>query len=604
MPTVKRGIKKIRTILSQEQTQILETAFWLMLPALLTKIFGQLFQLILSSIYGIEDSRINQFYIANAIPELLTTVLMVGAVGAVIIPVLVTSKSKEGDERFYRVYSSILNLTVLVFAAISALIVIFAGDFIPLALRIADAQLTSQAELDNIANMMRAMILPQLLLGVSVFMSSGLNIYNRYLIPQLSPLFFNLGRIGAVLVLIPLVNKSPWAIVASVYIGSFLHILVQIPLYLKLKIKYYFIIDFRDPYLKEIWKLGLPRFMVLASDQIGLAVNSFIAAAFNGGPFSLNLAKSIYLVIPSVFGYTFSNASFPTLSRLYIEQNYDKIRYIVHKTLNEIFFMAVPFVVTLMILRVPIVRLIFGLIPGTNLDLIGSYQIAWILLFFSFGLVFITARWFMFSLFYAAKDTLLPSVVSVVSLVSVIGLSILFTNFLSHNPNFAISTIDWNFDNFFSRAEPPNRAGIGGISLAMSVVYSIEFIILLLIFNGAKFKLNLKKLIKNLSKKLIAGAIMAIFMYFTYRLWTAISYSSPEASISEGFTGSTTLNILIMTIVTTIPGFLIYYLICLLFNVEELKILKKYLNPIFRIGGLSIKEEQLTTVAPQETGVN
>lgn len=589
MPAVTRGIKKIKNILSKEQTQILETAFWLMLPALLTKIFGQLFNLILTSIYGVDDSRVNQFYVANAIPELLTTILMVGAVGAVIIPVLVSAKKDDGEERFYKVYSSILNLTIIGFVIATIFLIAFAGRFIPIALDLAGATLDSEAEIDNIANMMRALILPQLILGISVFISSGLNIYNRYIIPQLSPLFFNIGRIVALLVLIPLVDKSPWAIVAAVYVGSILHILIQLPLFFKLRFKYYFEIDFRDKYLKEIFKLGLPRFMVLASDQIGLAVNSFIAAAFVGGPFALNLAKSIYLVIPSVFGYTFSYASYPTLSRLFIDKDYSKIRYIINKTLNEIFFISVPFVITLMILRVPIVRLIFGFIPGTSLDLVGSFQIAWILLFFSFGLTFITARWFMFSLFYSSKDTVSPSIISMISLVAVIGLSVLFTNFLSYNPNFAISTIDFKFENFLTRADEPSRAGIAGISAAMSLVYSIEFFILLITFNKRRLNIGLRNLLGNLAKKLIAGLVMAVFMYLTYRLWTSVSYATPENQAADGFSGSTTLNILILTIVTVTPSFLIYYLICLLFKVEELKILKKYLNPIFGLGGVRIK---------------
>ena len=587
---IKKKLKKFSYFFTKEQTKILETVFILMLPALLTKVLGQAFNLVLASFYGVDDSRLNQFLIANSVPELLTTVLMVGAVGTVIIPVLISSKEEEGEEKFFKVYSSILNFTVLIFSIASFIIIILADEFIPAAIQLTGAEfLNTSAELSNIANMMRVLIFPQLILGISVFISSGLNVYNRYIIPQLSPLFYNIGRLFAVFLLVPISDYSPWALVGGVYVGSFLHLGVSLPLFFQLKFKYYPFIDFKDKYLKEILRLGFPRLIVLASDQIGLMVNSFISIAFLGGPAALTYAKSLYLVVPTLFGYTFSYASYPTIAVYFLKKRYDEIREIVQNNLNQIFFIALPFVVTILVLRVPLVRLFFGLIPGTEFSLIGTYQVAWILLFFSFGLIFITARWFLFSLFYAAKDTVIPSIVSIGSLVSVIFLSLLFTNFLSYNENFAISSIQWNINHLFERSSPAYRPGVGGISLAISITYSIEFFILLFLFNYKKLKIGLRKLFNDLLKKFLAALVMFLFMYFTYKTWIPLSYAIPESTFHNGFTGSTTLNLFILTLTTIIPGFLIYYLVCYYLKVKELRIFKRFLNPIFKIGGLKIK---------------
>lgn len=572
--------------MTQEQSRILETVFVLMLPIVLTKVLGQLFNLIIASFYGVDDSRFNQFLIANTIPELLTNVLMVGAVGTVIIPILIESKEKDGEKKFYRVYSSILNFIALAFTFISTIIIILADQIIPFAINMSGGNfLASPAELENMANMMRAMIIPQLILGISVFVSSGLNIYHRYIVPQLSGLFFNIGRVAVALILIPIMDFSPWALVAAIYAGAILHLVIQLPLFFSLKIRYYPKIDFKDPYLRELMKLGLPRILVLASDHVGLAFNKFLSVAFAGGPAALNFAVSIYALIPSLFGYTFSYAAYPTIAKLYIEKKYDDLVKLAYRIINEIIFLSLPFIVLIIVLRVPITRLFFGIIPGTELDLVGTYQVAWILLFFGFGLAFITARWFLFSMFYAAKDTFIPSIVTFFSLFSVVILSILFTNFLSHTPDFAISKIDWNISNFFSRAEPAFRPGVGGISLAMSLVYTIEFIALLFIYSKRKINLKLRKMFKSIFKKLIAASVMAGFTYFTYKTWVFLSYVIPSRP-DAGITGSTTLNLLIMTIVTVIPAFLIYFLMCYLLKVEDLKVMRKLLNPIFKAGGL------------------
>ncbi|MDQ7020484.1 MAG: hypothetical protein Q9M91_01420, partial [Candidatus Dojkabacteria bacterium] len=95
-----------------------------------------------------------------------------------------------------------------------------------------------------------------------------------------------------------------------------------------------------------------------------------------------------------------------------------------------------------------------------------------------------------------------------------------------------------------------------------------------------------KKLATDLSKKIVAGGWMLVFMYLTFKTWNVITYI-PESADSL-YKGSTSLNLFILTTVTVIPGFMIYYLICKLLRVEELKLLRRYLNPIFKIGGLRI----------------
>jgi len=588
MPFVADRIKKITNLLSKEQTQILETSFILMLPVLLTKVTGQIFNLILTSFYSGSDPRINQFFIANSIPELLTTVLMIGAVGTVIIPVLESARAKKGKEYFYKVYSSIVNLAVIVFVVISAIIFVFADEFIPLAIDLVGSSIEpGSASLNNIVWMMRALILPQLVLGISVFISTGLNIYDRYLLPQLSPLFYNLGRIIVVIFLISLLDKSPWAIVLATYVGSFFHLIIQIPLFLKLKIKYYFRIDYKNEDVREILHLGAPRILVLASEQFAFLFSNFISLAFIAGPAALNYAKSLYLVIPSLFGYTFSYSSYPTLSRLFLKKDHPKIRNIVKKTLNEIFFLAIPFTIVLMVLRVPIVRVVYGIIPNTAFTLQDTYQVAWILLFFSFGLVFITARWFLFRLFYSAKDTITPSIISVFSLVGVISLSFIFSNLLSYNDSFSLRSIDFSVNHLLERSDVANRAGVGGIPLAMSIVYTVEFLAMLYLFNRKKVNLGLRNLVSTLYDKFLAGAFMFGFMYITYRFWSVLSYLPESATVD--YRGSTTLNLIILMIITILPGFMIYFLICHLLKVEELKILRKYLNPVFKLGGLRIR---------------
>lgn len=586
MTTLQRRIKRITSILSKEQTVILETAFFSMIPILLTKITGQFFNLLAASYFGTNNPGWNEFLLASSIPDMLTNVLLGGAIGSIIIPTLISCRKKNGLEEFFKLYSSIINAAILMFSVISLILALTADIIFPLFLQVlipGKVDLSTQ-DISQIISMMRVLLIPQIILGVSVLISSGLNIYNRYIVPQLAPLFFNFGRILGLIILVPLMNYSPWAIVIGVLAGSILHLAVQIPLFRSVGLKYKFVLKW-NYYLKQIFLISLPRTFALMSENIALTFNDFLAYKI-GGLASLNYANSLSLVIPSLFGATFAYASFTTLSELFEEDDRHKVQSIIIKTLNEMLFLALPFVITLLILRIAVVRLAFGLLPNTRLDLEGTYQIAWVLLWFATGHIFICGKWFMYRVFYAAKNSTIPFVISTISLVVTIVLGILFTNLFSHNTDYSILGTNFSLTNLFTRGD--GAPAVGGIALGMSIAYSLEFFALLIIFHFFKYKVNFRSLIKTSVKKFIAGAVMFVTMYIIYKTWNVLTMALP-VSAGSGYTGSTTINLALLTTITVITSFLVYYLVCLLLKVEELRILKKYLNPIFRLGGIGIK---------------
>lgn len=584
-----KGIKKVGRLLSREQTEILETALLLMLPALLTKLSGLFFNLIAASYFGTKEVGWNQFLVASSIPELLTNVFLIGTLGSIVIPTLITVKKREGIEVFSKVYSSIINLSILIFSIVATILAITADSTLPYLLNLFEPDtVVNIADYEIIISMMRVLLIPQVVLGLSVFISSGLNVYNRYLIPQLAPLFYNIGRVVMLFVLVPLMNYSPWAIVVGVFVGSFLHLFVQLPLVFRLKITYVPVISIFNKYVLEILKTGLPRIFAIASEHIAFTFNKFLAYGISGNIAALTYANSLSLVIPTIFGYTFSVPSYTILSELFEENEKQKAEDVIIKTLNEILFLSLPFILILLVLRVPIVRLVFGIIPNTRFSFEDTSLTAWILLWFTMGHVFICGRWFIYRVFYATKDTMIPFLVSLVSLFFTIILSIAFTNLFSYNQTLAISDIQFSIQNLLVRnPNPTSEASLGGIAFAMSITYSLEFFILLILFHRTKQKFNFRKLIKTTLPKFYSGAITFVILYFMYKTWNAIAYALPVSG-EGGFFGSTTLNLLILTLVSVITSLLTYYLLALLFKIEELKILRRYLNPIFKIGGLRI----------------
>lgn len=587
MTLIRRRIQNIKNILSMEQTEILQTALFAMIPVILTKITGQVFNLLAASSFGTKSVEYNQFLLASSIPDLISNVLIIGSVGAVVIPTLVSAKKKEGEEAFLRVYNVILNWSLLIFGILSLAIFLTAHVFMPWYLgTFAGENFPTPDQMSTIIDYLRVLMLPQIILAMSVFMSSGINIYNRYLVPQLSPLFFNLGRIFGLVVLIPVLGgePSPWAVILGVYIGSILHLLVQIPLARYLGLKYMLVFWYRGPYVKELLRISIPRMFAVASEHVALTINDAIAFGVKAVT-TLNFANSLSLVVPQLFAFTFAYASFPKLSEHYEDKDYKGIVYIVNKTFNEMIFLALPFIVTLLIMRVPVVRLTFGLKTDTALDLDGTYQIAWVLLWFAVGHVFVIGKWYMYRLYYATKETLIPFVVSLFSLILNVVLALVFTNLFSHNAEYAITATNVTLENLSTRGT--GMAAVGGISLGMSVAYTLEFFALILIFNYKKFSLELGKLFKSLVPKFIAGGAMFVTMYLMFKTWNVLTYAIPT-STGNFYRGSTTINLFLLSFITISTSFMVYYLVSHLLKLEELRILRRYLNPIFRLGGLRL----------------
>jgi putative peptidoglycan lipid II flippase len=585
---VRQTIKNLTDLLSKEQTEILKIASLLMIPSLLTKITGQVYYVLTATQLGTQQP-LRDFQLANTLPEMLANILLTGAISTLVIPFLIESKEREGEKRFLHLYNNFMNLAFLAFIIATGVLILFGDTLFPLLLdhviRPAASDYPNPESLSNIISMMKFLMIPELILGISVFMSSGLNVYNRFFVPQLAPLFYNLGRIFGVFILLPLLDKSPWALVYGVLIGAVLHLAVQLPLVRMLNIKYEIVLDLKDKYVQKFLRISAPRVLAYAADTISFAMCQFIASGLGRAAISVFIyGNAIALVIPAIFGYPFSVASFPTLSAMYTRQDFEGMNKIIVQTLNQIFFLSIPFTLAIMILRLPLVRLVYGLLPNTEFRRDDTTMVAWTILFFSFGVIFTAAKWYMYRIFYVAKNTFIPLMIAIVSLITTYSLSILLSNLMSHSDSLNVSAIDFSLQNWFVRGD--GAAAVGGVALAISIVSIYEFFLLLFLIRKYIVRVDFGHLFGELGRKLIPTTVAGTLMYFMYKTWDVLTF---PIDAQPGFTGSTTLNLFILTTITVFTSFMVYYLLCFLFQVEDLRILRRFLNPIFRLGGFSIK---------------
>ncbi|MEI7579219.1 MAG: murein biosynthesis integral membrane protein MurJ [bacterium] len=556
---VTRALKSIKTLLVKEQNEILSAAAILMILGFFGKVSGMLLQTLTARQFG-AGKETDIFYLASVIPETITNIILIGAISGSIIPIFVKVKEQQGDKLFTRSFSTTFNISVGVFILLSILTGIFAGRLVPLAVSMTDSGTSkiSAAEMQQVVLMMRVLLIPQIFLAISAFVSTSLNIYHRFIIPQLAPIFFNLGRTIGIMILVPLMHGSIWGLVWGTFLGSFLHLVIQLPLmkHLGISLKYGFI-DWKDRHFKDVFKLGLPRIISLSAEQFAVVVDSVIAFGLTTGSLTAYQFAIRLISFPlTVFGTSFALASFPSLSKLYAKGAKVEFEKLISKLINQVLFLSLPVAVILLVLRIPIVRLVYGIFGG-SFNWEDTKQVAWVLLFFTLGISFEGLRGTLFRIYYSIHDSRIPLISSIFVMIGGAVTGIMFTNYFSHFPNFSIREITFHFGYFFSKGT--GAAGVGGLALSSSLIFTMEFIFLvgMLKYRGAVTEL--KPIVIKILKKLLVVLLMLIVSYAMSKMW------------EEVLDTAKTLQLILLTVTTSFAAFMLYLWVSFILGIEEVE---------------------------------
>jgi putative peptidoglycan lipid II flippase len=560
---VKRAISNITHVMVRKQTEIMSVASMLMIVGVVTKVFGLLFNSIAAGYVGTD--AYNSFVFASNLPELISQVILFGGISASILPILSNVLEGEGEQRFYRVFSSLINLSLIAFTILAALVALGADQVLPWFIEqvIRPKEAISPTQMAELSAMLRALMIPQVILGISIYLTTALNIYERFLVPQLAPLFYNIGRLIALYALLPILGKSPWVLVWGTLLGAIIHLLIQIPVFRHVGIRYQFVLDLRDKFIQKIAVVAVPRVGAISVEQIGITIDKFIAFGLVNNALALyNLATLIISVPLSIIGASFATASFPTLAKAFNSQDRIVASQVFLKIANQIIFFAIPAAVLLLVMRVPVARLVYGIF-GSEIGFLETYTIAWVILFFAPGLVLESLRTFLYRTFYAAHDTIRPLVVSIVVMISGAVTGILFTNYFSHFNTFAVQKLTFNTDFFLTKEA--GASAVGGLALSSTVVFTIEAIVLIYWLNKRYLHAAWGDILWPFLKKLVAGAAMMLSCYLIYKIWAGLEDTER------------TVYLLVLTVTTTAAGLMIYLGTCWLLQIAEVKVFIDFL---------------------------
>lgn len=415
---------------------------------------------------------LSSYYAAFRIPDLIFNILILGAITSAFIPVFTGLVTTKKNEEAWRVTNSVINLAILTLIVICGILFVFMPIIVPK--YVPGFDLNHQLITIRLA---RIMLGSPLLFGLSYIFGGILNSYKRFFAYAIAPLIYNLTIILGTILFSDKFGIT--AVAIAVVCGAFLHFLIQLPVAIKLGFKFQPIIDLSHQGVRKIGILMLPRAIALGANQIMLTLFTMIASSIGGYAVAVyTLADNIQTMPLVVFGTSFATAVFPSLSESWAAGNSDKFSEHIKKMMKVIIFFMVPLSAMLILLRMQIVRLLFG---SGHFGWEQTMETGNTLGFFALSLIFSGLIPLFSRAFYAKHNTRIPMIVNTVSaIISVIAGKILANSF-----------------------------GVEGLALGFSIGSLINALALYIIL-GLRTKLDTKAMLIFTLKVVIAGLITAL----------------------------------------------------------------------------------------------
>ena len=410
-------VGRILTLFQRETRGLHEAAYLLGAFALLSQLLALVRDRLLAYHFG-AGTTLDLYYAAFRIPDLIFVSIASLVSFYVLIPFLSDRERNKEEQRVF--LDRITTFFTLCIVAVSGAAFIAA----PLLLQILFPGLTSPEELSKLLPLTRILLLQPILLGLSNIAASVTQLQGRFLLYAVSPLFYNIGIIGGVVLLYPLFGLSglAWGVVG----GAFLHLAIQIPFLVRSGLFPHLTFQWKFPELYRVLALSFPRTLALSANQIALLFLTAYASLMEAGSIAaFNFSFNLQSVPLSVIGISYSVAAFPTLARLF--SNGERAQFLAHITAaaRHIIFWSLPSVVLFIVLRAQIVRVVLG---SGEFDWSDTRITAAALALFAVsllaqGLVLLFVRGF-----YAAGNTRVPLILSGFSSLLVVAFTFFFLN--------------------------------------------------------------------------------------------------------------------------------------------------------------------------------
>ena len=370
---------------------------------LVSRVLGWVRLVVIVNVFG-ATAELDAFIAAFRIPDRMFQLVAAGALSSALIPVVSSVFAADGEDRAWRVVSTVTNLMLLALLGLAIVAFLAADRLVP--------AFTAGFDTANRARtieLTRIMLLSPIFLALGSVATSVLNVRGRFAAAAAAPIVYNIAIIGGVLLLAPSMGVTGVAV--GVVAGSLGHLLVQLPPLRAIGFRHIARIDLSDSAARRALALMGPRAIGLGASQITFVVVTALATTVGVGAVVAFTVAFMLLQIPiGVIGVPLGVVLFPVLSREAASGNHDEFVGLLTRAMRLLAFVMLPIGGLIAILRVEAVALLFGSFDRAAIELTAATLLAFLVGLVAHALIAVLAR-----AFYARQDTRTPVAVAILA---------------------------------------------------------------------------------------------------------------------------------------------------------------------------------------------
>jgi putative peptidoglycan lipid II flippase len=469
-----------------------------------SKVLGFTREMAIGAVYG-ATSVTDAYLVAIVVPAILF-VSVFEALKTSFIPLFTELFTNKGEKKAYQFTNNLINILLFISIILILIGIIFAPQIIRvIAIGFDESTYDLTVKLTRLAFPMICFV------GLAYIFTGILQAQREFVIPALIGIPYNFSILFFLLFLSGTFDVK--GLVVATVVGSLFQVLIQFPFAKQKGYSYYFLFDLKDNTIIRLGKLVVPVILGMAVQQVNVLVDRMLASGLVEGSISaLNFANRLNGFVYGVFTYTIATIMFPLFSKFIAENNIQKFKEAIIMSTNVIFIIIMPITAGSIVLREPIVRVLF---ERGQFDSRATLMTASALLFYSIGMFAFGLRDLYNRVFYSLQDTKTPMINGIYAVVINIVLNIILVRFMAHS----------------------------GLAFATSISAIVTTVLLIININKRIEGINFVPVVNTFLKTTFASGVMGILVavlnnFLTLRFGTTrflFDFANLSVCISAGF---------------------------------------------------------------------
>jgi len=467
-----------------DKKSILKSASIISLVTIASRILGYVRDQRITLLLGTSFAA-DAYVLAYRIPNLFRRLVAEGSMTASFIPVFTSYMREKSKEEVWDFANRLFWTLSLVVAVITILGMVFS----PAVVQLFSGENIARAEAVDL----NRIIFPYLFFIALAALAMGMLIFFRVFgLPAATPVLLNVATIlFSVGVVWHYVGDPAKSLAIGVLVGGVLQFLIQVPSLVRRGMKFTFGISFSHPAIRDVARLMIPRLFGIGIGQINLLIDTRFATAARMPPGSLAalyVADRVMELVLGGYAIAVATAILPMMSHQAAAKDYESLKKTLSFSVRIVAFITIPAALGLMILREPIIRVLFqhGQFVAESTRLTARA-----LLYYAVGLPALASVKLIVPAFYSTRDTKTPVIIASISLAINIFLNIIF------------------LETFLFK-----RVQNGGPALATGLATFFDFFALFIIFRLRYGPLGTMGILRSFAKISLCASIMGVACWF------------------------------------------------------------------------------------------